>query len=113
MYVSLTSRVREATTLRFEGTDMTHTGMQDQDADLVLWETQGGGLARSTEDGTYVWHELPDWFADLPDGDPTKAVIGDPIPEEWGTMPANESARDMMLDEEFPPELGRHFFDLD
>ena len=81
---------------------MTSIGMHDQDTDLALWDTQGGGLARTAPDGKYVWHELPEWMVTMPDGDPSKAAIGDPIPEEWGFIPANDTARNVMLDDEFP-----------
>lgn len=62
--------------------DMTNNRSQTQPA---LWATQGGGLAH--HDGfTMVWFEVPD---DLPE-----AQVGDPIPDRWGIMSANDAAID-------------------
>lgn len=66
----------------------------------ALWATQGGGLARLLADDTYVWYELPDWMTALPEGDKDKAAIGDPIHPEWGLIPANNAARDVMNEDE-------------
>jgi len=71
----------------------TNVGTEPEPA---LWATQGGGLARHLSGDTYVWYELPDWMTALPDGDKDKAAIGDPIPPEWGLIPANQAAMDEM-----------------
>jgi len=64
---------------------------------FALWGTQGGGLARWDGDReTYVWHELPDWYA----ASGITEKVGDEIPREWDLIPANEAARGEMLDEE-------------
>lgn len=64
---------------------------------FALWGTQGGGLARWDEDRqTYVWHELPDWYA-------TSGItekVGDPIPRDWDLIPANEAACNEMFSED-------------
>ena len=65
--------------------------------ELALWGTQGGGLARwDDHKSVYVWHELPDWYAESG----IQERVGDPIPAEWGLAPANESARNDMQEGE-------------
>lgn len=68
--------------------------------DLVLFGTQGGGLAQLTPEGKYIWFELPSWMSELPDGDSDKAKIGDPIPEEWDLIPATSAAQRSMAKDE-------------
>lgn len=61
-----------------------------------LYATQGGGLA--TRNGTtYVWYELPDWYAKFPEID---EKVGDPIPDQWSVVPVNTAA----LNSESDPE---------
>lgn len=50
-----------------------------------IFATQGGGYA-VYEGGRYVWHsEIPAFV---------NAVVGDPIPEEWGVVAVNKAAID-------------------
>jgi hypothetical protein len=49
-----------------------------------VFGTQGGGLVRWVN-GQYEFVEVPDWI--------TGAKVGDPMPEEWGVIPANNSAQ--------------------
>ena len=82
---------------------MTSSTQRELKANIALWGTQGGGLARTAPDGSFVWYELPDWMTELPNGDPHKAKVGDPVPEEWDLIPASTVAREVMLDDSFPP----------
>ncbi len=59
---------------------------------FAVYATQGGGLARYQGD-VLVWHEPPKEFPEF--------RVGDPVPEEWGTIPVNAAAREEMFDEEF------------
>ena len=58
--------------------------------DFPVWGTQGGGLARRDRDLGYVWFVLPDWYPQHPE---LKYRVGDPIPQQWDIIPANEAAR--------------------
>lgn len=70
--------------------------------DYSVWSTQGGGLVRWVN-GTYIFVEKPD----CPGLD-----VGDEMPEEWGVIPANDSARqDMEEADEFNRGL-QEFFDM-
>jgi hypothetical protein len=60
--------------------------------EFAVFGTQGGGLAR-LEGRVLVWIELPDW---CPTGD-FDPKVGDPVPEEWGCIPANVAAHESML----------------
>lgn len=67
-----------------------------QDNEPPLFATQGGGLATwSDASQTYVWHELPNWYARAG----IQEQIGDPIPGEWSVVPVNASAR--LMDEDY------------
>lgn len=48
-----------------------------------VWGTQGGGLVRDVN-GTFIFVEKPD----CPGLD-----VGDEMPKEWDTIPANSKAR--------------------
>lgn len=54
-----------------------------------VWATQGGGKVREVK-GVYIFVEKPD----VPDLD-----VGDELPSEWDTIPANEAARQVDHDE--------------
>lgn len=55
--------------------------------DFAVFGTQGGGLARRSDDGNdYVWYEVPAEFAE-------EFKVGDIIPDEWDIQPANEPGR--------------------
>lgn len=60
---------------------------------FAVFATQGGGLARESN-GTFVWYEVPEKSPEF--------RVGDPIPAQWGTAPANSAAHEEMLDGEFP-----------
>jgi hypothetical protein len=63
---------------------------------VPLYATQGGGYANFVNN-KLVWHsEIPDYMLEA------GAKIGDPIPDEWDFQPANEPARQALLDEEYP-----------
>ncbi len=62
--------------------------------DYPVWATQGGGLAREVN-GTYI-------FIEKPPGCPGLGV-GDNVPEEWGLAPANERARQKMMEDDDEP----------
>jgi|GEM_PF-1890192 len=70
-------------------------------ATIDLWFTQGqgDGLAQwSDKHQAYVWARLPDWYSQFPD---IKEQVGDPIPKEWGVVPANALAMDVMNQENY------------
>lgn len=49
-----------------------------------VFATQGGGYA-TFDGGRYVWHsEIPPFI---------NARVGDPIPDEWDVIAANDAAR--------------------
>jgi hypothetical protein len=50
--------------------------MYEQIYNSTIFFTQGGGLARQTKDGTFVFVETPNY-------DPS-IEVGDPVPCEWG-----------------------------
>ena len=56
-----------------------------------VWGTQGGGLVREIN-GIYIFVKKPD----CPGLD-----IGDEMPREWDTAPANNHARAQMEEDEF------------
>lgn len=56
----------------------------------ALWATQGGGLAEWNGE-TYIFVESPDWWPN---------AVGEEVPSEWGVIPANETARNEMLESE-------------
>ena len=58
----------------------------ERDYSYPVWYTQGGGLAREVN-GTLIFVEKP--------GCPGLGV-GDEVPAEWDTVPANELAREEM-----------------
>ena len=60
-----------------------------------VWGTQGGGLVREIGRDRYIFVEKPD----CPGLD-----VGDYMPEEWGIIPANQSAKDS-IDQEVVDEL--------
>ncbi len=64
---------------------------EPKDYKYAVWATQGGGLIREVN-GKNIFIEKPD----CPGLD-----VGDEIPEEWGTVPANYLAREQMEAEEF------------
>lgn len=59
---------------------------------FAVFSTQGGGLARYEGDDL-VWYQVPRDFPEF--------QIGEPVPREWDTIPANTAAGEKMLDEEF------------
>ncbi len=61
-----------------------------------VFGTQGGGLVREVSQNLYryVFIEKPD----CPGLD-----VGDFMPEQWDIIPANQSARDQLFDEQFGP----------
>ncbi len=75
---------------------MTSMNVDQPETEPALWATQGGGLARLAAGDIYVWHEVPDWMQELPDGDADKAAIGDRVHPEWGLAPANDAAQEVM-----------------
>jgi hypothetical protein len=81
-----------------DGNPMTASAPIDPDSVRIpLWSTQGAGGGLALWDHlrrAYVWYTLPDWYADCPE---ITEQIGDPIPSEWGVIPANEAALDEML----------------
>ena len=75
---------------------MSTSALSSSSTKLPLFATQGGGTALfDTTTNSYRWHEVPDWMAMLSNGNPDKAVIGDPVPEEWGLVPINDAAKDL------------------
>ena len=71
-----------------------------RDYKYPVWGTQGGGLVREVN-GTFIFVEKPD----CPPLD-----VGDEMPQEWGTIPANELARqkdesDMNAFDDGPPQF--------
>lgn len=59
-----------------------------------VFATQGGGLVREVSQNpfTYIFVEKP--------GCPGLDV-GDTMPKEWDIVPANQSARDLLSEEQF------------
>lgn len=64
--------------------------MTNLDTSLPIFGTQGGGYATWDADRKqYVWQETPEEFPEF--------KVGDPIPEMWDVIPANQAARDDMF----------------
>lgn len=56
--------------------------------DFPVWHTQGGGLARHAGGDVYTFVEAPDSSTGL--------RVSDTVPKEWGLVPANKKACDLM-----------------
>lgn len=62
----------------------------NREYNFPVWGTQGGGLVREVSPNKFVFIEKPN----CPGLD-----VGDFMPEEWGIIPANSSARADMENE--------------
>ena len=67
----------------------------DEKYKFPVYGTQGGGLVREMALGLCV-------FIEEPVGSGLK--VGDTMPQEWSVVPANELARQQLLDDQFGSE---------
>jgi hypothetical protein len=75
---------------------LTETSKSEKVYKFPVFYTQGGGLVREVSQNPYryIFIERPD----CPGLD-----VGDPMPEQWDLVPANQEARDLLFDEQFGP----------